>query len=111
MASSQAGDVDVVPFFLVLAWLGGLAGWAMHVPFGGARRGLALAIGVVWLLSAAWVAALLLAFDSSSPTAATGTTFLGIPTTAYHLLGLYGGAVLVVAGAFGSDRWFARARS
>jgi hypothetical protein len=109
VVSNQVDDADVVPFFVVLTWLGGVGAWAMHEPFGGRRRSVARGIGLVWLLAAAWAAALLLAFaGSSSPPPGPGTTFLGIPTTAYHLLGLYGGTALVVAGALGSDRWFAR---
>jgi len=33
-------------------------------------------------------------------------TYLGLTATVYHVAGLYGGAALMLAGAFGPNAWF-----
>lgn len=108
--SSQDGDADLVPFFVGLTVLGGMAAWAAHEPFVGRRRALARGIALLWLLAAFWVGALLLVYsgDSSAPRPEPKATYLGLTATAYHVAGLYGGAALVLIGAFGADRWFVR---
>jgi hypothetical protein len=43
---------------------------------------------------------------SSSPPPGPEATYLGLTATAYHLVGLFGGMVLVLTSAFGAERWF-----
>jgi hypothetical protein len=33
-------------------------------------------------------------------------TYLGLTATVYHLIGVYGGALLVLASTFGPEAWF-----
>ncbi len=103
--ASLDGDGDIVPFFVGLTFAGGVAAWSAHPPFEGVRQRVARAIAIVWLVAAVWVAVLLVmsvtVWQASSPPRLPEQTYLGIPATAYHLLGLYGGTVLVLLLAFG----------
>ena len=60
--ASLDGDGDIVPFFVALTILGGVAAWAAHPPFAGRRRVIAQGVALVWLLAATWVSVLLVAF-------------------------------------------------
>ena len=110
IVASLDGDGDIVPFFVALTFAGGLAAWAAHPPFEGARRRVAQVVALAWLLAACWVGALLVLYltvwqASSSPPPAPEATYLALPATAYHLVGLYAGAVLVLVLAFGRATW------
>jgi hypothetical protein len=103
-------DGDIVPFFVGLTFAGGLAAWAAHPPFEGSRRQLARGLALVWIVAASWVGVLLLmsvtVWQASSPPPTPEQTYVGLPATVYHLIGLYAGAVLVPLLAFGrSDRF------
>ena len=112
VVASLDGDDDLVPFFVLLTFAGGVAAWAAHRPFVGARRRIAQGIAIVWSVAALWVAALLVAFQaSSSPPAELGQTYVGLTATVYHVVGMYAGGVLVLLLAFGRDRWFERSAS
>ena len=108
--ASLDGDGDIVPFFVGLTFAGGLAAWAAHPPFEGSRRRTARGIAILWLVAAVWVGVLLVmsvtVWQASSPPPTPEQAYLGIPATVYHLVGLYGGAVLVLLLAFGSEAWF-----
>ena len=107
--ASLDGDADVVPFFVGLTFLGGVQAGAAHPPFAGQRRLAARWGALLWLLAAIWVGVLLLTYvGASRPTPAPEATYLGLTATLYHLIGLYGGLVLVLGGAFGPDRCFQR---
>lgn len=111
IVASQDGDVDIVPFFVGLTFLGGVTAWASHRPFAGWRRGVARSAAGLWIGAAAWVAALLFMFvtmQASRPPAEPEDTYLGLTATVYHLVGLYGGVVLVGFAAFAPDRWVER---
>ena len=105
-------DGGVVPFFVGLTFFAGVEAWATRSPFAGPRRTLARVIAGAWLLAALWIGVLLLMFEvacgCSGPPPPPTTLYLGLPGTAYHLLGLYGGLVLILASAFGHDHWFDR---
>lgn len=103
--ASLDGDADIVPFFVGLTFAGGAGAWASHPPFVGMRRRLAQGIALVWLVAAAWVGVLLVmdASMGSGPTPTPDTTYVGVPATVYHLVGLYCGAVLVFLLAFGGS--------
>jgi hypothetical protein len=103
--ASQDGDADLVPFFIGLTLLAGVAAWAVHEPYGGGRRLLARGIGAVWLGAAGWIGALLLwqqALCGCSYPApiAPDATYLGLTATVYHLAGVYVGGALVAVAAF-----------
>ena len=108
--ASLDGDGDIVPFFVGLTFAGGLAAWAAYPPFKTRRVGVAKAVALIWLVAAIWVGVLLVmsvtVWQASSPPPTPEQTYLGIPATAYHLFGLYGGCVLVLLLAFGNPRWF-----
>lgn len=106
-------DGGIVPFFVGLTFLGGVEAWAAHPPFVGQRRWLARGVALLWLLVAVWVGVLLLMFlrGASMPERGPEATYLGLTATVYHLIGLYGGVVLVLVSAFGPERWFQRSRS
>jgi hypothetical protein len=113
--ASLDGDADIVPFFVGLTFMGGLEAWATHPPFGGGRRALARSVALLWLLAAIWIGVLLLMYltvwQASSPPPGPEATYLGVTATIYHLVGVYGGVLLALAGAFGPDRWFSGAAS
>lgn len=113
--ASLDGDGDIVLFFVGLTFAGGVAAWAAHPPFEGSRRRTARGIALVWLVAAVWVGVLLVmsvtVWQASSPPPAPEHTYLGIPATVYHLIGLYGGAALVLMLAFGRSVWFAESGS
>lgn len=103
-------DPYIVPFFVGLTFAGGVAAWAAHPPFEGARRRVAQGIALTWLVAAVWVGVLLVMYvtvwqASTAPPTPT-QTYLGLPATAYHLVGLYAGAALVLVLAFGRPSWF-----
>ncbi len=108
--ASLDGDGDIVPFFVGLTFAGGVAAWAAHPPFAGPRVRVAKAVALVWLVAAIWVGVLLLmsltVWQASGPHPTPDRSYLGLPATAYHLVGLYGGAVLVLLLAFGRSGWF-----
>ena len=102
-------DADIVPFFVGLTFAGGVAAWAAHPPFDGARRRVAQGVALAWLVAAVWVGVLLVMYvtvwQGASPPPTPEQAYLGIPATAYHLVGLYAGAVLVFLLAFGRAGW------
>jgi len=104
--SSLDGDADLVPFFVALTFAGGVAAWAVHPPYQGLRRRFAVVIAWAWLIAGAWVAVLLGLFQaspSSGPLPGPEATYVGLTATIYHLLGLYGGLLLMMAGVFGPE--------
>jgi hypothetical protein len=105
-------DHDIVPFFIGLTFLGGVEAWAAHAPFVGWRRSLAGGAALLWALAAAWVGVLLImsvtVWQAVGPPPGPVSTYLGLPATVYHVLGLYGGVALVLASAFGPEPWFNR---
>jgi len=102
-------DGGIVPFFVGLTFFGGLQAWAAHPPFAGLRRNLARSIALLWLVAAVWIGVLLVMYQMacacSGPPPPPTVYYLGLPGTAYHLMGLYGGVVLALISAFGPDRW------
>jgi hypothetical protein len=106
-------DGGVAPFFVGLTFVAGVEAWAAQSPFAGTRRFLARGIAVAWLVAALWIGFLGvwfgLACGCSGPPKPPPSLYLGVPGTAYQLLGLYGGLILVLGSAFGPDRWFKRA--
>lgn len=110
VVASLDGDADIVPFFVGLTFLGGVEAWAAHPPFAGRRRLLARGAALLWLFAAVWVGVLLLMYltvwQASGPPPGPEATYLGLTATVYHLIGLYGGVVLVLIGAFGPEHRF-----
>ena len=105
-------DVTIAPFFVGLTFFAGVEAWAAQSPFAGQRRLIARGIVVAWLVAAFWIGVLLvmhqMACGCSSPPTSPPNLYLGLPGTVYHLLGLYGGLVLVLMSAFGRYEWSAR---
>lgn len=111
ISSLEGGGEDLVPFFVGLTFAGGLEAWAAHPPFVGRRRSLARGIAILWLVAAALVGLLLLIYlPSSGPRPAEEASYLGLSATVYHVLGLYGGLVLVLLSALAPDRWLVRSQ-
>ena len=113
--ASLDGDGDIVPFFVGLTFAGGVAAWGAQPPFEGPRARVAKGVALVWLVAAIWVGVLLVMYvtvwqaSTSGPSPVPDQTYLGIPATVYHLVGLFGGAVLVLVLAFGRSGWFGNA--
>jgi hypothetical protein len=106
--ASLDGDADIVPFFVGLTFLGGVAAWAAHDPFVGTRRSTARGIGLLWIGLAIWAGVLLIwyqAMGSSRPAPTPEATYLGLTATVYHIIGLFGGAALMAVSGFVPDRW------
>ena len=111
--SSLDGDADLVPFFVLLTFLGGVVAGVAYPPLEGVRRAVARAVAVLWAVAAIWVGVLLFGFGgsgSSGPVPPPAATYAGLTATAYHLVGLYGGLVLVVLAAFAPKRWLGEGR-
>lgn len=109
--ASLDGDADIVPFFVGLTFLGVVEAWAARSPFAGRRRLIARSVALPWLLAAVWTGGLLLMYtasEGSRPPSGPEATYLGLTATVYHLVGLYGGVVLVLGSAFGPERWSRR---
>jgi hypothetical protein len=109
IVASQDGDADIVPFFVGLTFVGGVAAWASQPWSAAWRRGIVRGAAVLWIGAAAWVAVLLLlsatVLQASGPPPGPEETYLGLSATVYHVVGLYGGAVLIGIAAFAPDRW------
>ncbi|MEX0710656.1 MAG: hypothetical protein WD116_05565 [Chloroflexota bacterium] len=106
---AAASDPYIVTFFIGLTFVGAVEAAAARPPFKGWRRFVARGAALFWLLAAFWVGVLLLMYTAacacSSPEPGPTVLILGVPATVYHLIGLYGGVALVMASAFGPDRW------
>jgi hypothetical protein len=99
MVASLGGDADIVPFFIGLTFLGGVEAWAIVAGRSSVARGVAL----LWLLAAVWAAVLLLWYvigGGDGPAPAPEATYLGLAAAVYHLIGLFGGAVFALSGAY-----------
>lgn len=100
------GDHSIVPFFVGLTFIGGVEAWAVCPPFEGVRRWLARALALLWLFAAIWISVLLVwyqAYGGDGPPPPPEQTYLGLTATVYHLVGLYGGLVLVLLAGFRPD--------
>ena len=104
-------DADIVPFFIGLTFLGGIGGWAAHAGVG-VTRTTARAVALIWSGAAVWVGVLLVWSSTLGvgPEPPPEATYAGLTATVYHLVGLYGGAALMLVSAYGNDRWLERAR-
>lgn len=112
--ASLDGDQDIVPFFVGLTFIGAVEAWAVRPPFEGPRRWLAQAFALLWLFAAIWIAVLLLWYQANVRAGAPPgieRAYLGLPATVYHLVGLYGGLLLVLVAAFGPVGWLEIRRS
>jgi lysylphosphatidylglycerol synthetase-like protein (DUF2156 family) len=90
------GAREPLALFTVAAVLAGVQAWAVREPYLGWRRGLGIGIAVVWLMAAVWIGALLVMYNAASrPPPEPEATYLGLTATVYHLVALYGGALLV----------------
>jgi hypothetical protein len=110
MVASLGGDADIVPFFIGLTFLGGVEAWAIVAGRSSVARGVAL----LWLLAAVWAGVLLLWYligGGDGPAPLPEATYLGLTATVYHLVGLFGGAVFALSGAFGPGASSAETRS
>jgi hypothetical protein len=109
--ASLDGDAVIVPFFVTLTFAGGVQAWATRPPLAGHRRTTARAIAGLWIVAAVWAGTLLIwyqAMGRDGPPPIAEATYLGLIATVYHVIGLFGGAVLSTVSAFGPDRWLDR---
>lgn len=112
--SSDNGNDDFVPFFVGLTIAGLVVALLVRPPFTGERRGAAKVVALAWLGAAVW-ALLLLAWatamcscsypapDPSIPVPPP-PTYLGLPPTVFHVLGLFGSAAVIGLAVFGGTR-------
>jgi uncharacterized YccA/Bax inhibitor family protein len=107
--SSLDHHADFVPFFVGLTFLGAINAWAVDVPRAHPRRWAAVGSALLWTFAAAWFAVLLVfPFQASGPPPVPDDTFLGLPATLYRMLGLFGGAALVLVATYAPERWSRR---
>lgn len=93
-------SAEGIAFFSAAAPGAAIQAWAVREPYGGVRRRVAIALAVTWLVAAVWIGVLLVAYQSASrPPPEIEATYFGLPATAYRLVALYGGAVLVAMAA------------
>ena len=105
IAAQADGDTDIVPFFVGLT-VAAVAQVALVAdPSVRWRRVGAWAIALLWLVAAVWIGGLLLMYQvqcgcSMPYPVEPERMYLGLTATAYHLVGLYGGLVLVSMAAW-----------
>ena len=103
VVASLAGHADFVPFYVGLAFCAGCAAASAHEPFVGIRRRVVQGVSGVWGVASIWVGVLLVmantVWQASSPPPTPEPSFAGIPATGYYLVGLYGGALLMLLAA------------
>jgi hypothetical protein len=101
------GDHDIAPFFVALTLAGGIEAAVVRQPFRGARRAVAWTVVGGWVIAALWIGVLLAWWQAmcacSYPPRPPEETYLGLTATAYHLIGVYGGAALVIASAVAAE--------
>ena len=68
-------------------------------------RRTAMGIALAWVAAAVWIGVLLAMFQSVGPPPAPQERYLGLTATVYHVVAVYGSAVLVTIAAFGPRRW------
>jgi hypothetical protein len=108
VVSSDAGDGDLVPFFVILTFGAGVIAALVRTPFEGQRRAVARLLSVAWLVAAVWIGSLLVwyqvACGCSRPMAEglpPEPMYLGLPPSAFHLAATYAGMALVLVATFG----------
>jgi hypothetical protein len=93
-------SAEGIVFFSAAAPGAAIHAWAVREPYGEARRRVAIAFAVAWLVAAVWIGVLLVMYQSASrPPPEVEATYFGLTATAYRLVALYGGAVLVTIAA------------
>ena len=103
--SSLDGDLDLVPFFVLLTFVGGVIAVLLQPPIAAARRTVALLLAAGWAGAAIWAGVLIwyqTACGCSSPPPVPDATYLAIPASAFHLAAAFVGGTLVTVAAFGS---------
>jgi hypothetical protein len=107
--SSLDHHADFVPFFVGLSVLGGVNAWAVDGARLPARRWVAVGTAFAWLTAIAWFSVLMVmsvtVWQASGPPPVPDEAFLGLPATAYRMLGLVGGGALVTVATFAPGRW------
>jgi hypothetical protein len=104
VVASLDGHADFVPFYVALAFCAAsAAAAAANEPIVGIRRRGVQAAAGAWGVAAVWVGVLLVmantVWQASSPPPTPEQSFLGVPATGYYLVGLYGGALLMLLAA------------
>lgn len=88
-------------FFIIATCLALVQAWCVRVPHDRMRMRLAQAIAVIWAGGAIWIGVLLLMYQTASrPPPVPEATYLGLTATAYHIAGVYGGALAALIAAF-----------
>lgn len=105
-------DYGLVPFFIGLTFLGGVIAWGVSRPARTPPRWAAYGATLLWTLAAVWAGTLLLMagliWQASSPPPQPEGLYAGLTATVYHVIGLFGGCLLVLIATFGPDRLLQR---
>ena len=99
------GAGEPLSFFAAAAVVALAQAWTGREPFVGWRRRASIGFALAWIITATWIGALLLQYQfmyGSASQAQPGpeATYLGLAATAYHLVALYVGGLLVTLAAF-----------
>jgi hypothetical protein len=99
------GDSVELAFFVLLTIAAATQAWLVRRPDIGWMRRAAQGIAVGWVIGAIWIGVLLLMYQNASrPPPAAEERYLGLTATIYHLVAVYGGALLATIAAFGPGR-------
>jgi hypothetical protein len=93
-----------VPFYVGLMVLGVLNAWVVRRPHASVERWIATGTAGLWVLAAAWAAALLIMsvtiMQASSPPPTPENPYAGLTPTTYRVAALFGGAILLLTATF-----------
>jgi hypothetical protein len=93
-------------FFAVATIVALIQAWCLRDPEAVELRRLAIGIALAWVAGAIFIGVLLVMYQSASrPPPLDENTYIGLTATVYHVIGVYGGALLVSIAALGPRRW------
>jgi len=96
-------------FFALTALAASTQAWCVREYGDVLLRRMAQGIALAWVAAGIWIGVLLAMYQSASrPAPGPEELSLGMTATVWHLVALYGGAVLVTIAAFGPRRWLGR---
>ena len=100
------GALEPTGFFAVATVAALIQAWCLRDPESVELRRLAIGIALAWVAGAIFIGVMLGMYQSAArPPPAPEDTYVGLTATVYHVIGVYGGALLTLIAALGPRRW------